>query len=187
MVNGKSAPLLAVAGLNSYQQVNFQIPWDVGLSDRINVLAYDSTDKLVFSGVAPQSHHGGGIYRSQQGYAAAIHSDSRPVTHTDPALPGEMITLFASGLGPTNPQPADGEPAPSSPPAELAAPWGVGWNLVRLGNEQCYATFAGLVPGFVGIYQINFAVPLSLLPGDQSICLSCGIDNSVKLPVGAAH
>jgi hypothetical protein len=50
------------------------------------------------------------------GGPAAVHSsDGSLVTSAKPARAGEILTLFASGLGPTKPGVDPGQPFPSSP------------------------------------------------------------------------
>jgi uncharacterized protein (TIGR03437 family) len=181
-VNGTAAPLLAVAGLDTYQQINFQIPWDIGQSGRLIVSVRDSSGKLVFNRVDPQGTGGGGIFRDQNGYAAALHnSDYRRVTPADPALPGEVIAIFGSGFGPTTPQVANGQPSPLSPLAQTSAP-----AFFQLGDVPIRALFTGLAPGYVGLYQINFIVP-PMPPGDYPICTICGDPNPALLQVGASN
>jgi uncharacterized protein (TIGR03437 family) len=48
--------------------------------------------------------------------AAVTHSsDFTIVTASKPAAPGEVLSLFAAGLGPTRPSIAAGQPFPSNP------------------------------------------------------------------------
>ncbi|MCC6588977.1 MAG: hypothetical protein IT168_19930 [Bryobacterales bacterium] len=87
------------------------------------------------------------------------------------ARPGEVLSLYAYGLGMIRPTPASGEPAP------LRTDWTFDWAPIvrdifldfrpnaRVGQSPTGAVvmirpdFAGLVPGFVGLYQVNFTVP----------------------------
>jgi len=95
-----------------------------------------------------------------------------------PAIPGETVELFATGLGPTNPPYPDGQTLTQAYP--LANPV-----TVAIGSQMNLPIqFAGLVAP--GLYQINLTVP-RLPPGDQSICLAVnGVHEAycVFLPIG---
>src|SRR5205823_11791102 len=75
----------------------------------------------------------------------------------NPILPGDDITIIATGLGSVIPAVASGQPGPSDPLA-TAVPTPV----VKVACRPARVTFAGLAPGFVGVYQINASVPLDL-------------------------
>jgi uncharacterized protein (TIGR03437 family) len=81
-----------------------------------------------------------------------------------PAEAGETLETFGSGLGLTNPPVRAGEASPASPPARATAV-----PQVTIGNQPAQVAFAGLAPGFAGVYQINVIVPEGLTPGQQSL------------------
>jgi uncharacterized protein (TIGR03437 family) len=92
---------------------------------------------------------------------AVVHSsDYTAVTLEKPARPGELLTLFATGLGPTRPGVAPGQPFPSSPLQPVNAPVEVVVN-----GQAIAALYAGGYPGSVDGYQVNFQMPDSLEPG----------------------
>jgi len=60
---------------------------------------------------------------STPGGPAVTHSgDFTPVTASKPAAAGEILSLFATGLGPTNPGVDPGQPFPSSPATAVNSP-----------------------------------------------------------------
>lgn len=69
-----------------------------------------------------------------------------------PAVPGDRITTFAVGLGPviSGLQPGIVPTGPQSIISQLQ---------VYLANVPATVSYAGLAPGYVGLYQINFTVP----------------------------
>jgi uncharacterized protein (TIGR03437 family) len=103
-------------------------------------------------------------------YAAAIiwHSDGiydylgpaglfGPALTTRPARPGEILELYATGLGPTNPSvPARAVFSGSAPLVDPAT--------VTIGGVPAQVSYAGLVGA--GLYQLNVTVP-NLPVGDQ--------------------
>jgi len=91
-----------------------------------------------------------------------------------------VLTLFATGLGPTNPAVAAGAPAPVSP---LAVTTTV--PVVSLGSQQASVISSALAPGAVGIYEVIFALPSGAAGGGQSLTLTIGgkTSSTVMLPV----
>lgn len=68
--------------------------------------------------------------------------------------PGDQITIYATGLGQVSPPVASGQAGPSYPLAAMTtAP------LVKVGGQLARVEYAGLAPGYVGVYQINATVP----------------------------
>jgi uncharacterized protein (TIGR03437 family) len=99
----------------------------------------------------------------------AAHEDFRGrVTNQDPAQPGEIVHLWAVGLGAVSANVNAGEPAPSTPLARLVAPF----DCRVLRGEDLLVTFAGLAPGLKGIYQVDVMLPAA--SPDEGVFLSCG-------------
>jgi len=99
------------------------------------------------------------------------HADGQLVTGVSPAQAGESLTLYAVGMGSLAGAPPAGEATPAPPPL-LAFPedYGitVGFDLrpgapptppETPGVTAARPFFAGLAPGQVGVYQLNFTVP----------------------------
>ena len=83
-----------------------------------------------------------------------------------PAAPGELVTIFATGLGVTSPAVTPGVPAPSDIIANLLET-----PLVLIGGKWAPTSSAMLVPGTVGVYAVTVNVPNDATSGDQSIAL----------------
>ncbi len=109
------------------------------------------------------------------GYAAALHAATGAVViPTNPAQPGEYISVFLTGLGTVTPTVADGALGPASTlswsDVYSAGNLGVFFNDYDIGSLGNLATiqFAGLAPNLAGLYQINVQVPEGVLgPGDD--------------------
>ncbi len=158
-VNGTMMPLLAAAptlitGLvpNATPVYDFAT-FQVNTSNQVTLYTA-STAPGVFTSTA------NGI-----GPADVFHTNFTYVTQSSPAAIGETVLFYATGLGATDPAVDDGAAAPN-PPAKVADP-----NLFvdifdSKGNAiQVNLTFAGLVPGLAGVYQLNFVVPTGLASG----------------------
>ncbi|OFV95502.1 MAG: hypothetical protein A3H28_15850 [Acidobacteria bacterium RIFCSPLOWO2_02_FULL_61_28] len=115
------------------------------------------------------------------GQGAILNQDSAPNSAASAAARGSVIQIYATGLGPTNPVVPSGSAAPSSPPA-------VATNAVTatIGGVTVPAQFAGLAPGFVGLYQVNVEIPAGVTPDPEVplILLQSGVpSNTVTLAV----
>jgi len=78
-----------------------------------------------------------------------------------PAVAGDILSIYCTGLGSTSPAVATGVPAPFSPLARVRTDV-----TVTLGGLPAPVSFAGLTPGLIGFYQINATVPAGITPGD---------------------
>jgi uncharacterized protein (TIGR03437 family) len=95
------------------------------------------------------------------------HADGSLVTASSPASIGEALTAWVFGLGLTNPTPITGQPSVEAPATE---PFYLNFNyqVNALPTKPYYGEpnevplaplYAGLAPGYVGLYQVNFTVP----------------------------
>jgi hypothetical protein len=99
------------------------------------------------------------------GGPAIVHSnDYSLVTPAKPAKPGEILTLFASGLGPTRPGVDPGQPFTADPQQLVIAPVEV-----LVNGKSSQVLYAGGYPGAVDGYQVNFQVPDTATPGMASV------------------
>lgn len=167
-VGGMAAPLYYA----SSGQINFQVPTS---------LALGAADLAVTRG-ANVTHRSVNVVPSRpgiffvNGVPAVTHaSDFSLVTATNPAQPGEYLAVFCSGLGATTPSVAAGQISPFAP---LQAS---GFISVGTGAE-IYFQYAGLAPGSVGLYQVNFLLPANTVVGLTDLLLSIGF-RSTDVPL----
>jgi len=99
--------------------------------------------------------------------AVSHSSDFSPVTSSKPAAAGEVLSLFATGLGPTVPAVDPGQPFPSSPAATVNSPIEVKVN----GNSAEVLGAVGF-PGSLDGYQVTFRVPQDAAKGMATIQVS---------------
>jgi uncharacterized protein (TIGR03437 family) len=79
-----------------------------------------------------------------------------------PAAAGDVLVIYAVGLGAVTPPVPTGTGSPSSPLAKVSAP-----TIVTIGGQSVQPVFAGLTPGFVGLYQLNVVMPAGVTAGSQ--------------------
>ncbi|MBX9641492.1 MAG: hypothetical protein K2X97_17715, partial [Mycobacteriaceae bacterium] len=90
------------------------------------------------------------------------------------ARPGDTISIYALGCGPTNPPTQAGVVAAQA--SAMSLPF-----QIRIGGVPAPVTFAGMVGQSIGLYQFNVTVPF-VAPGDQPIDLTVdGVPNNQNL------
>ena len=148
------APLLYV----SDGQVNFLVPGDQLDGDvkirvvREGVTGPEITVTLVDAAPA--------LFQTAAGYAIAAHVDNSVIAPGSPAQAGEIIVVYACGLGVTQPN-----PAPGVIPQSAAVIQRLSDLKVYLGGtaiDPASILYAGLTPGSPGLYQINLVLPANL-------------------------
>jgi uncharacterized protein (TIGR03437 family) len=109
-------------------------------------------------------------------YLAVVHADGTLLgklgllgpAPVRPAKPGDVIMIFGTGFGPTNPPAPEGEIITDSRP--LATPV-----TVRIGNVSAAVGFGGIAGA--GLYQFNVTVP-GLPNGDHAVVAEIGLFRS---------
>jgi uncharacterized protein (TIGR03437 family) len=171
-VNGAPLPLLYV----SPGQINGQLPFNVvgSATVSVNTTAGAGAAPVMISDTAPAIFS---VTAPAGTLPDVTHSDGSLVTSAAPAQPGEYLTIYSMGLGLVNGSITEGQPAPSTPPLSTMAVV-----QVQLGGAPVTPSFAGLAPGFAGLYQVNFQVP-QLASGTYSMALTAGSATSNALPL----
>ncbi len=87
--------------------------------------------------------------------------------------PGETIIIYGVGFGATSPAFPAGTIVSGTPRLEGVT--------IRIGNQTATASYAGLSPNFVGLYQFNVVVP-NLQAGDHEIVMTVdGVSTQANL------
>jgi len=174
LVNGIPAPLFSVAFVDGQDQISFQVPYAAPVgSGAAEVQVFDGNFQTADI-IADSFTEDPGIFVYNGNYAVAVNStDGSLIGPNNPAIPGEIVVLYTTGLGPLTLNLRDGYGAPSSPLAYTADPVSV-----IVDGENCTVYFSGLAPGFVGLYQVNFRLPTDLPPGNLDIQIQTPFVNS---------
>jgi uncharacterized protein (TIGR03437 family) len=164
VVNGVAAPLFYVSPL----QINFQVPCEAPLNGAVGVYVTNgggmsSAQSATIAPYAP------GVFTYARTATAVdpviVHVDNSLVTPDKPANPGEILTVYATGVGNLNHVPVTGAASPLSPLSQA-----VDLPSVTVGSATASVSFAGLTPGSVGLVQINIQLP-STYPAGSSLPL----------------
>ncbi len=109
-----------------------------------------------------------------------LHANGQAVSSSFPAKTGEIVVVYAAGLGPVDTRLQAGQVTPS-------APLGRALTIVtaEVGGISVVPEFAGLTPSYVGLYQVNVKIPSSLQTGVYNLRLLTrgNISNPVPVPV----
>jgi len=186
-VGGAAAPLLAVADLQSCQQINMQMPAPFPSTlDTVVVSQSGQSGQML----PPLASQWGVFFVAPSGYVAAQHLDYSLVTPDHPAQPGETLAVYGTNLGRfggIGDQPKLGYPSPTFPLAPLMT--------LRAGGTTTftYATIDGgpggssniwLAPGLVGVFQVNIQIPSDTPDGDSVIIAVGSRCSQLNPPVG---
>jgi len=101
---------------------------------------------------------------THQDYSLAVKNGTLSGLMTVPAAPGDVIILWGTGFGPTNP----------AAPSGMEVPGGTTYNTaskvtVTVGNAPATVYGAALAPGFAALYQVAIQIPTTLADGDYPI------------------
>lgn len=197
LIDGIEAPLFFV----SSAQVNFQVPFEVGPGERtLTVVRDGQAGNEISVLVQPLS---AGIFRLGIGEYGAIRNATRnnfpfPASfqqlygiNATPALPGDVLEIYATGLGPLNRAVTTGAGGPDGTPGNnLALALTDIKVLFSNPNPNVFGRtpeFIGLSPNFVGLFQVNVAVPLSSAPNPRTPIFldvpAVGLSNRVEIAV----
>jgi uncharacterized protein (TIGR03437 family) len=154
-LNNQPLPLALV----SPGQINAQIPVGMAAGRYPLIVRSISNQIASSSSTVTVSTYAPAVMMGAGGQPAILHSDGSFVTSQNPANRDEVLTIYATGLGPTHGSAVvSGQASPASP---LAATNTVS---VFFGNPlykqgAMIVNWSGLAPGLVGVYQINVTVP----------------------------
>lgn len=150
-VAGRRLPLLSV----SPEEIHALVPYDLETNTRQQLLVRRGTtySQPVPVNVGPAQP--GLFHDSTDGRATAMvvrGTERVPVTPANPARAGETVVLYCAGLGAVTPELRAGEaPAVSTQTANTVQ--------VTIGSTAAKVTFAGLAPGFAGVYEVDVEIP----------------------------
>lgn len=170
-VNGVGAPILYA----SSTQINFQIPFEVSMGPAAVIVNADGTNTgtstIQIQAAAP------GLFGQPPGSAAIVNQDGSLNSQSQPAPAGTVIEAFATGLGAVDPPVGSGAAAGSTALSTVITPV-----TATVGITPATVQFAGLAPGFAGLYQVNILIP-QLSPGQYLLQISMGAARSNTVPL----
>jgi uncharacterized protein (TIGR03437 family) len=164
-INGVPAPLFYA----SSTQINFFVPYELAGETSATILVSTPAGVAAVTGVPITPESPGVFLTDAAGDAAVTHLNGQPVNAAAPAAAGEIVQIFATGLGLVSNAPNDDAAAPSNPLAmDQITP------VVTIGGVNAKVLFAGLAPTFSGLNQIDVVVPAGLPSGPATLTVTVG-------------
>jgi uncharacterized protein (TIGR03437 family) len=169
-------------------QINFQLPWETASSSlqQVAVKVGSASTSPVNMAVVPFAPAIFSISGTGRGQGAIVNNGTATLAGptsigATPTRPGQIISIYCTGLGAVNNQPRTGSPSPYNPLATT-----ITQPSVLIGGVAADVGFSGLAPGFVGLYQINVRVPSNTVESEGvpvSISIGGATSDTVTIAV----
>ena len=174
-IGGRLLPLFFV----SPSQINAQLPADLTPGQQtITISATGQPDAQATFTVVQDAP---GLFQQPvngQATAVAFHADGSAITSDSPAQPGETVTVYGTGFGPTTPARPLGLPVSSSPVVSVTDPASVQVDGATFTVQNAFA-----VPGSIGIDAVQFVVGSGATAGQLTVSINGQQSNTVVLPI----
>ena len=163
-VSGRTIPLL----YTSSGQVNAMIPYNVVVNGRHQLIVrrghcMSVPEPLEVAPAQPAVFTADGTGKGQGHiYRVTAAGEQILAASSAPATAGDVLVMYAAGLGLVDPPVEAGTAAPATVLTKA-----LNDVTVTIGDKQAAILFAGLTPGFTGLYQVNAMVPEGVTAGDQ--------------------
>ncbi len=176
-INGRTAPIFFI----DPSQINGQIPFETELGTATVVVTYNGMSSAAFQFQVVAASPGVLVFDTDR--AVMQNPDYSVNTAANPILPGEIGTVYLSGIGiPTVAIPTGAaSPGPPDPLAEVNYPY-----TITVGGVQAEVNYLGYTPTYPTLVQANVVIP-NLAPGDHLIVVTVnGVSSTpLKITVGA--
>lgn len=183
LLNGQPMPLQVA----SSTQINAVVPYGATVNGFQELLveqngAYALPEPLVGAAAAPASFT---LDQSGTGAGAIVvvepNGTGFVASATQPATAGDVLEIYCAGLGVVSPVVDDGTAAPLTPPF----PETISTVTVSIGGQNAQVPYAGLAPGFAGLYQVDAIVPAGVTGANVPVILSTSgfSSTAVTMPI----
>ncbi len=158
-----NTPLSLIA--TSANQINAQLPPTLA-AGRYPVVVRNIAGQAASGSVTVTvAKYAPAVFVDSQG-AALFHADGKRVSKDNPGNRDEHLTLYVTGMGvTTGGRVTAGLPAPASPLA-VTAPVNLYFGNPLISQSAVIVDWSGLLPGAIGVYQINCRIPGNHLNGN---------------------
>jgi uncharacterized protein (TIGR03437 family) len=146
-------------------QLNAQVPFDLQENAQLQLVVQRDDAISVPASVSVASAQPAIFTTNFQGFGQGaivngvtnLFADS-----TNPVKVGDVISIYCTGLGAVSPPVQEGQPASNTTLSRTT-----NTVTVSIGGIPAKVDFAGMAPGFIGLYQVNAFIPTGVAPGDS--------------------
>jgi uncharacterized protein (TIGR03437 family) len=117
------------------------------------------------------------LFQADANNVIAVEAAGTLITPSTPAQPGDVIILYATGLGTTAPPVVYSQIPFTAARVVQSESFTVQLDAVPVDPGAIF--YAGIAPGFAGLYQINLTLPLSTGPNPQ---ITIGFSGNMSPP-----
>jgi uncharacterized protein (TIGR03437 family) len=143
-------------------QVNFLVPYNLTAGLATLVVTCQGLAGPIVSIQLNATAPGMFLYN---GFIMATHLDGVLISAAAPASAGEIIVIYVAGLGRVTPDTTPGKIVTAA--ASIAAVSQMQVLLAGIACPPSNVLYAGLAPGFAGLYQVNLIVPPLTQPNPE--------------------
>ena len=185
-VGGSQAPIFSVSHIGTQEQITFQLPCDVAPGSNVpltvNVSGGSATTNITVLPASPGIF--GTVMSDGVTRAVLVRPDGSFVSLQNPARRGEIIRMYATGLGPTT---------PSVSTNSIAIPGGAdslvnGQIIVGVNNAGARVISGRLAPSLIGVYEVAFQVDPNAQTGNDivlSLAVNVPNDSATRFSAGS--
>jgi len=166
-IDGIAAPLVYV----SPQQINAQVPWEATPGSATLTVTHAGVAASQTVSIAAAGPAIFTLYGNPQ--AAALNQDYAVNSQANPAAAGQAILLFGTGFGAVSPAVPTGAAASADSLSQVTAKV-----TATVGGAAAQVLFAGLAPGFAGLWQINLTLPAGISGAVPTIVTVAGMPSN---------
>ena len=170
IVNGISSPILSIANVNGQEQISIQVPFGISAPGDTGVIIENNGSRTTVTGVPLFTVQPGVFEFIANGVrvAAVLHADFQPVTPANPARPNEIVLLFITGMGLTNPAVGTNVVGPAPPATSVLQP------VVGIDDAGVEVLGSFYAPGLMTVFQINLRIPGNAQTGNRKLSVIAG-------------
>ena len=170
LVNGISSPILSIANVNGQEQISIQVPFGIPAPGNTAVTIENNGSRTTVTGVPLFTVQPGIFEFVANGVqvAAVLHANFQPVTPLNPARPNEIVLLFITGLGVTNPAVGTNVVGPAPPATSVVQP------VVGIDDAGVEVLGSFYAPGLLTVFQINMRIPGNAQTGTRKLSVTAG-------------
>ena len=163
-IGGITAPIYDVSNMDGQQFVDLQVPFEVPVGPTTVVVTVNGQSTTSDAFTVSQYLPGIFLHPAPDGttYGVVLKADGSPLSPTNPATRGDILTLVAGGLGPISPAAGTNKVGTGNQNVQADMIVGVNYYGMRVISAQYAANL-------IGVYLITFELDPNTAPGPNRV------------------